>query len=188
MKIDKPPNSPLHISLDFDKVRLDYLIALQHLDDLFLKPETREYTNNSTYRYVCKWLSGVFYKLQQILMDLRLRNTMLKFHYLIKCFLFSMFYRLSYTRSAYYKSTQITKPFLTFSLISNALLHRGSASLYFPLFPYRTAKLFSVAATYKTGICYLLEHITQQTKAYNSECPMSLENFNTVHLLSNPDY
>lgn len=39
---------------------------------------------------------------------------------------------------------------LTFSLISNARLHRGSASLYFPLFPYRTAKLFRVAATYKT--------------------------------------
>lgn len=63
LKIDKPPNSPLHISLDFDKVRLDYLIALQHLDDLFLKPETREYTDDSIYRYVRKWQSVVYYKL-----------------------------------------------------------------------------------------------------------------------------
>lgn len=38
---------------------------------------------------------------------------------------------------------------ITFSLISRALLHSGSASLYFPLFPYRTARLLSVAATYK---------------------------------------
>lgn len=37
----------------------------------------------------------------------------------------------------------------TFSLISSALLHRGSASLYFPLFPYRTARLLSVAATWQ---------------------------------------
>lgn len=37
----------------------------------------------------------------------------------------------------------------TFSLISSALLHRGSASLYFPLFPYRTARLLRVAATWK---------------------------------------
>ncbi len=37
----------------------------------------------------------------------------------------------------------------TFSLISRALLHSGSASLYFPLFPYNTARLFRVAATYK---------------------------------------
>jgi len=35
----------------------------------------------------------------------------------------------------------------TFSLMVNARLHRGSASLYLPRFPYRTAKLFSVAAT-----------------------------------------
>lgn len=56
-------------------------------------------------------------------------------------------------------------PFLTFSLISNALLHRGSASLYLPLFPYRTAKLFKVAATYKTGLCHTFERISQQTKA-----------------------
>lgn len=37
----------------------------------------------------------------------------------------------------------------TFSLISSALLHRGSASLYFPLFPYRTARLLRVAATWR---------------------------------------
>ncbi len=37
----------------------------------------------------------------------------------------------------------------TFSLISSALLHRGSASLYFPLFPYRTARLLRVAATWQ---------------------------------------
>ncbi len=36
----------------------------------------------------------------------------------------------------------------TFSLISKALLHSGSASLYFPLFPYRTARLLRVAATW----------------------------------------
>lgn len=42
LNIDKPSNLPLHIFLDFDKVRLDYLIALQHLDDLFLKPKTEE--------------------------------------------------------------------------------------------------------------------------------------------------
>lgn len=35
----------------------------------------------------------------------------------------------------------------TFSRISRARLHSGSASLYFPLLPYRTAKLFKVAAT-----------------------------------------
>lgn len=37
----------------------------------------------------------------------------------------------------------------TLSLISRALLHKGSASLYFPLLPYKTAKLFKVAATYE---------------------------------------
>lgn len=36
---------------------------------------------------------------------------------------------------------------LTFSLISKARLHKGSASLYLPLLPYNTAKLFNVAAT-----------------------------------------
>lgn len=35
------PILPLHIFLDFDIVRLNYLIASQHLDDLFLKPERR---------------------------------------------------------------------------------------------------------------------------------------------------
>ena len=35
----------------------------------------------------------------------------------------------------------------TFSLISSALLQRGSASLYLPRFPYNTARLFNVAAT-----------------------------------------
>ena len=35
----------------------------------------------------------------------------------------------------------------TTDLISSALLHKGSASLYFPLLPYSTAKLFRVAAT-----------------------------------------
>lgn len=35
----------------------------------------------------------------------------------------------------------------TFSLISSALLHRGSASLYLPLLPYSTARLLRVAAT-----------------------------------------
>lgn len=35
----------------------------------------------------------------------------------------------------------------TFSRISRALLHSGSASLYFPLLPYSTARLFRVAAT-----------------------------------------
>ena len=39
----------------------------------------------------------------------------------------------------------------TFSLISRARLHRGSASLYLPLLPYSTAKLFSVAATWSTN-------------------------------------
>jgi len=43
----------------------------------------------------------------------------------------------------------------TFSRISRARLHNGSASLYFPLFPYKTAKLFKVAATYKQK-----EHVT----------------------------
>lgn len=62
LNIDKPSNLPLHIFLDFDKVRLDYLIALQHLDDLFLKPETEE-VHNSIYQYVRKWRSGVFHKL-----------------------------------------------------------------------------------------------------------------------------
>lgn len=51
LNIDKPSNLPLHIFLDFDKVRLDYLIALQHLDDLFLKPETEEYTIPYTNMY-----------------------------------------------------------------------------------------------------------------------------------------
>ena len=39
--------------------------------------------------------------------------------------------------------------YLTFKtdLISSARLHKGSASLYFPLLPYSTAKLFRVAAT-----------------------------------------
>ena len=36
----------------------------------------------------------------------------------------------------------------TFSRISKALLHNGSASLYFPRLPYKTAKLFNVAATF----------------------------------------
>ena len=35
----------------------------------------------------------------------------------------------------------------TFTLISRALLQSGSASLYFPLLPYNTARLFRVAAT-----------------------------------------
>lgn len=35
----------------------------------------------------------------------------------------------------------------TFSLISSARLHSGSASLYLPRLPYRTARLFNVAAT-----------------------------------------
>lgn len=35
----------------------------------------------------------------------------------------------------------------TFSLISSALLQRGSASLYLPLLPYNTARLLRVAAT-----------------------------------------
>lgn len=35
----------------------------------------------------------------------------------------------------------------TFSLISSALLQRGSASLYLPLLPYSTARLLRVAAT-----------------------------------------
>lgn len=39
----------------------------------------------------------------------------------------------------------------TFSRISRARLHSGSASLYLPLLPYSTARLFSVAATYNTG-------------------------------------
>lgn len=51
LNIDKSSNLPLHIFLDFDKVRLDYLIALQHLDDLFLKPETEEYTIPYTNMY-----------------------------------------------------------------------------------------------------------------------------------------
>lgn len=38
---------------------------------------------------------------------------------------------------------------LTLSLISRALLHNGSASLYLPRLPYKTAKLFKVAATYE---------------------------------------
>jgi len=37
---------------------------------------------------------------------------------------------------------------LTFSRMTSARLHSGSASLYLPRFPYRTARLFSVAATY----------------------------------------
>ena len=36
----------------------------------------------------------------------------------------------------------------TFSLISRALLQSGSASLYLPLLPYSTARLFKVAATW----------------------------------------
>ena len=37
----------------------------------------------------------------------------------------------------------------TFSLISRALLHSGSASLYLPRLPYSTARLFKVAATWR---------------------------------------
>lgn len=55
LNIEKPSNLPLHIFLDFDKVRLDYLIALQHLDDLFLKPETEEYTIPYTNMYESGW-------------------------------------------------------------------------------------------------------------------------------------
>ena len=40
----------------------------------------------------------------------------------------------------------------TFSLISSARLHRGSASLYLPRFPYRTARLFNVAATCEKNV------------------------------------
>ena len=47
--------------------------------------------------------------------------------------------------------TELLFPFrvasFTFSLISSALLQSGSASLYLPLFPYRTARLLRVAAT-----------------------------------------
>lgn len=39
-------------------------------------------------------------------------------------------------------------PAPTFSRISRARLHSGSASLYLPRLPYRTARLFNVAATW----------------------------------------
>lgn len=42
-------------------------------------------------------------------------------------------------------------PAPTFSRISSARLHSGSASLYLPRLPYRTARLFNVAATWGGG-------------------------------------
>ena len=52
--------------------------------------------------------------------------------------------------STHLRSSILCSP--TFSLISKALLQRGSASLYFPRLPYNTAKLFSVAATWQKKI------------------------------------
>lgn len=61
---------------------------------------------------------------------------------------------------------------LTFSLISSALLHRGSASLYFPLFPYRTARLLRVAATWQEyKHIYGSKHFSNLTNSLNQLHP-----------------
>ena len=54
--------------------------------------------------------------------------------------------------------------FKTTDLISSARLHKGSASLYFPLLPYSTARLFRVAATagWFSPSVFSLQNITNQ--------------------------
>ena len=60
--------------------------------------------------------------------------------------------------------------FKTTDLISSARLHKGSASLYFPLLPYSTAKLFRVAATagWFSPSVFSLQIITNQRFVFRS--------------------
>ena len=60
--------------------------------------------------------------------------------------------------------------FKTTDLISSARLHKGSASLYFPLLPYSTAKLFRVAATagWFSPSVFSLQILTNQRPVFKS--------------------
>lgn len=70
---------------------------------------------------------------------------------------------------------------LTFSRISRARLHSGSASLYLPLFPYSTARLLRVAATWNTRAKTSLtswprwpSHITNHNQHWSNETHVTL--------------